>query len=216
MLSQLKSMSTEEACQSLFKHLKERRFLIVFDNVSETDLPGNVKKAFPDDRNGSRLLLTTTAKWMAHEGQPRNLHLALSSLDEDQSWEMLVSNMVFEHNNCPLALEDFGGFEDSLVKKCHGFPLAILLLRSLMSKKEKKAVWSKVEIFLPGSRDDSNWQFFKMMLFSYNDLRDYLKPCLLYFAIFPEDSKVSTRQLFQLWILKVSFMKTLRQLQRCT
>uniref|UniRef100_A0A2N9G066 Uncharacterized protein n=1 Tax=Fagus sylvatica TaxID=28930 RepID=A0A2N9G066_FAGSY len=133
--------------------LKERRFLIVFDNVSETDLPGNVKKAFPDDGNGSRLLLTTTAKWMAHEGQPRNLHLALSSLDEDQSWEMLVSNMVFEHNNCPLALEDFGGFEDSL-----------------------------------------------MMLFSYNDLPDYLKPCLLYFAIFPEDSKVSTRQLFQLWI----------------
>ncbi|GMY19847.1 putative disease resistance RPP13-like protein 2 [Fagus crenata] len=41
------SMSTEEACQSLFKHLKERRFLIVFDNVSETNLPGIVKKAFP-------------------------------------------------------------------------------------------------------------------------------------------------------------------------
>ena len=133
------SMSTEEACQSLFKHLKERRFLIVFDNVSETDLPGNVKKAFPDDGNGSRVLLTTTAKWMAHEGQPRNLHLALSSLDEDQSWEMLVSNMVFEHNNCPLALEDFGGFEDSLVKKCHGFPLAILLLGSLLSKRQKKS-----------------------------------------------------------------------------
>ncbi|GMY19853.1 NB-ARC domain containing protein [Fagus crenata] len=91
---------------------------------------------------------------MAHEGQPRNVHLALSALDKDQSWEKLVS-MVFEHNNCPLALEDFGGFEDSLVKKCHGFPLAILLLGSLLSKKEKKS------------------------------------SC---------DSKVSTRQLFQLWI----------------
>uniref|UniRef100_A0A2N9GIH9 Uncharacterized protein n=1 Tax=Fagus sylvatica TaxID=28930 RepID=A0A2N9GIH9_FAGSY len=43
-------------------------------------------------------------------------------------------------------------------------------------------------------------EILKMMLFSYNDLPDYLKPCLLYFAIFPEDSKVSTRQLFQLWI----------------
>ena len=122
-----------ETIGSIYEHLTGRKFLIVFDNASETYLPGKVKGAFPDDVNGSRLLLTTTAKWMAHEAQP-SLPLALSALNIEQSWEMLV-NMVFEQNNCPVELKDLG---ISLVKKCHGFPLAILLLGSLLSKKGKK------------------------------------------------------------------------------
>lgn len=38
------------------------------------------------------------------------------------------------------------------------------------------------------------------MELSYNDLPDHLKPCFLYFGVFPEDTKVPIKRLIWLWV----------------
>ncbi|XP_031091133.1 late blight resistance protein R1-A-like [Ipomoea triloba] len=50
---------------SLRKHLKEQRYLIVMDDIWSSTAWDSVQRCFPDDNNGSRILLTSRLKEVA-------------------------------------------------------------------------------------------------------------------------------------------------------
>lgn len=52
-------MSEEELAQKLCKSLKGRRYLIVMDDIWDVMAWFDFKTCFPNDNNGSRILLTS-------------------------------------------------------------------------------------------------------------------------------------------------------------
>ena len=88
-----------------------------------------------------------------------------------------------------------------IVKKCRGLPLAIVVLGGLLSRREATfEEWLKV-------LQSAHWQLLQdpaqcidILALSYHDLPYYLKPCFLYFGLFPEDFESSARRLILLWV----------------
>jgi chaperonin cofactor prefoldin len=196
MTRKLEGMSEDQAkeylAQTLFEYLERKRYLVVMDDIWKTEVWNVVKDAFPDNSNGSRILITSRIKEVA-------LHASLTPpyflqfLYKDESWELFCKK-VFRGGECPLELETLGR---QIVEGCRGLPLSIVVLGGVLANKEKTyRTWSKVIA-------DVNWYLTEckdILALSYTHLPRRLKPCFLFFGTYPEDFEIHVRKLIQLWI----------------
>ncbi|RZC47978.1 hypothetical protein C5167_040910 [Papaver somniferum] len=88
----------EVSQQNLYQYLRGKRYLIVLDDIWSIETWDCVKAAFPDDTNGSRILLTTRFKGVAlysdssSDTTHTNIH-ELGVINENESWELFVNKM---------------------------------------------------------------------------------------------------------------------------
>ncbi|KAI3835810.1 hypothetical protein MKX03_013406 [Papaver bracteatum] len=213
LIKHFSSVAEEEiSCSRLYRCLEESKYLIVLDDIWDTDAWDGIKNAFPDKNNGSRVLLTTRHKHVARyagSSFSTNIHDLGVITKFDESWELfLMKTFPSSYNRstgqqfvCPEELENLG---KQMVEKCHGLPLAIVVLGSLLSSKETSDhVWSKVNNSVHWHLNQSEQDSYKclgILALSYNDLPYFLKPCFLYMSMFPEDCEIRATKLFQYWI----------------
>ncbi|XP_059429175.1 putative late blight resistance protein homolog R1A-10 [Corylus avellana] len=169
------------------------------DDVWSNEVWDEVRSAFPNDSNGSRILITSRNKVVALHASLTPPHL-LSFLDKYESWELFKKN-VFRGGICPPEFETLGR---QIAEGCHGLPLSIVVLAGLLANKERSLhIWSKfvghVSSFLITQAEDTIICE-KILSLSYTDLPRYLKPCFLYFGMYPEDHEIPVRQLIHLWV----------------
>ncbi|XP_031092229.1 putative late blight resistance protein homolog R1A-4 isoform X2 [Ipomoea triloba] len=181
---------------SLRKHLKDQRYLIVMDDIWSTTAWDSVQRCFPDDNNGSRILLTSRLREVAEYASSGNSPLNMPFLDADESWNLYCK--VFGKTEF---LPVFKLIGRDIVMKCKGLPLAITLVASLLSKTEAAVekwnnVAENVSRYVIG---DSNDACSKILYLSYNQLPHHLKACFLYFGVFPEDYEIHVKKLVRLW-----------------
>lgn len=112
--------------------LKEKRYLVVLDDVWTTDTWNQINRivtVFPDVNNGSRVMLTTRKIDVAnHIEMPTYVHI-LKLLDSEISWGLFSSKALPTYKR-PL-IENIGEFEKlgrKLSRKCNGLPLALAVL----------------------------------------------------------------------------------------
>ncbi|KAG5093063.1 hypothetical protein JHK82_051841 [Glycine max] len=192
--SEFEELSEAELKKKVAEWLKEKRYLVVLDDIWETQVWDEVKGAFPDDQSGSRILITSRNKEVAHYAGTASPYY-LPILNEDESWE-LFKKKIFGLEECPSDLEPLGR---SIVKTCGGLPLAIVVLAGLVTKKEKsQREWSRMEVSWHLTEDKTG--VMDILKLSYNNLPGRLKPCFLYFGIYPEDYVISARQLIKYWM----------------
>ncbi|KAL8056991.1 hypothetical protein ABFX02_04G154600 [Erythranthe guttata] len=189
--------------QKLHKILWGRRYLIVIDDIWGVEAWDNLNLFFPENNNGSRIVVTTRISNVATQFDSSLFEL--SFLDEDKSWDLFCQK-AFGEAGCPLELEDIG---KEIVKKCKGLPLSItviggLLGRSHMTQKYWKNIAKDLNSFL-NSGEDENCS--SILSLSYTYLPAHLKPCFLYMAIFPEDHKILVSRLTKLWVAE-GFIKS--------
>ncbi|XP_030942920.1 probable disease resistance protein RF9 isoform X2 [Quercus lobata] len=197
----LKDMTEDELKSELLESLKGKRYLLVMDDIWNTEVWNKVRSTFLDNSNGSRILITSRIKEVAvHASSLNNPSIPpyeLPFLKEDESWE-LFSKKVFWGATCPLELETLGRL---MVKSCHGLPLAIVVLGGLLANKEKThQTWSKYIGNVNSYLNEDRSSCMDILALSYNHLPRHLKPCFLYFGIYPEDFEISMRQIIRLWI----------------
>ncbi|KAF3437577.1 hypothetical protein FNV43_RR20333 [Rhamnella rubrinervis] len=96
----------EELKDELYEHLKGKTYLIVLDDIWSTQVWEELRVAFPDESNGSRILITTRERDVARHASPSPPH-DLKLLDEDESWELLRKK-VFRGRECPSDLTELG------------------------------------------------------------------------------------------------------------
>ncbi|EAY85334.1 hypothetical protein OsI_06713 [Oryza sativa Indica Group] len=112
----------------------------------------------------------------------------------------LFFRRVFSSEDCPKHLTEAASV---ILKKCGGLPLAIISIAGLLSNKNPTVeVWTKIKNSISSMVEkDSPVDKMKRILFlSYFDLPQYLKTCLLYLSVFPEDSNIDPRRLIRLWV----------------
>jgi hypothetical protein len=190
--------NVDELKKGLFEYLEQNKYLIVMDDVWTADVWNTVRFAFPDNSNGSRILITSRNREVASHASDTPPY-SLPLLNENDSWE-LFRKRVFRKGICPSELETLGR---ELAKGCKGLPLSIVVFAGLLAKKEKSLrTWSKfvdhVTSFLTHEEDTMMCQ--KILFLSYSDMRRCLKRCFLYFGMYPEDFEIPVRPLIHLWV----------------
>ncbi|CAL5347928.1 unnamed protein product [Camellia sinensis] len=185
-------------------YLSEKRYIIVFDDVWETDFWGSIRHALPKNSDSSRVIITTRSEQVAtfcKETSMDHVH-ELEALSEEKAWELFCKKafqLDFE-GHCPPKLEEVS---HAIVRKCQGLPLAIAAIGGLLSTKNKGiSEWQKFygSMHSELERNPNLTSIRKILLLSFNDLPHYLKSCFLYFGIMPEDYSISYGRLIRLWI----------------
>lgn len=190
-------MKEDELKNQIRVSLEGKKYLIVMDDIWGSEVWDEVRTAFPpNSRSGSRILITSRIKEVAlHAG--RNPPYLLPVFNRDESWELFCKK-VFRGENCPADLETLGR---KLVESCHGLPLSIVVLGGLLAKKEKtQLTWSRLVGHVNSCLTHDTTICKDILALSYTHLPRRLKPCFIYFGMFPEDFEIPVRQLIELWI----------------
>ncbi|KAH0706932.1 hypothetical protein KY289_012008 [Solanum tuberosum] len=207
LLALLASTSEEpddQLADQLQKLLKGKRYLVVIDDIWTTGAWDDIRQCFPDCNNGSRILLTTRNVEMAGYASLGKPPYHMRLMDFDESWSLLYEK-VFAKNSFPPDFEQLG---KQIALKCRGLPLAIIVIAGLLSKTSKTLdEWQSVaENVSSVVSTDLEAQCMRVLALSYYHLPSHLKPCFLYFAIFPEDDLIFVDKLVGLWVVE-GFLK---------
>ncbi|KAL7176943.1 hypothetical protein ACSBR2_030303 [Camellia fascicularis] len=184
------SIDQKSLIDKLREYLKEKRYVVVFDDVWKTDFWEFIRFALPENSKGNRVIITTRNELVA-----ANVH-KLQPLSQEEAWKLFCKKAFRGH--CPPELEEVS---HEIVRKCEGLPLAIVAIDALLSIKQKViSEWQKFSDSLGSELGRNLTSIKKIVLFSYNDLPHYLKSCFLYFGIIPEDYSISRGRLIRWWI----------------
>ncbi|KAK4394648.1 putative late blight resistance proteinR1A-10 [Sesamum angolense] len=186
----------EELAGCLYKSLIGRRYLIVMDDIWDTEIWDAVRRFFPDDCNGSRVLLTTRLTDVALYADSFSLLHKMQFLTEGESWNLLCKK-VFGGKDCPSELEDIG---KAIARNCGGLPLAIVVIGGLLSKESRRQeYWRSLAENLSSIVTKDDEQCLEILGLSYNRLPQRLRACFLYMAVFPEDYEIPVPKFIRLW-----------------
>ncbi|XP_051116825.1 putative late blight resistance protein homolog R1B-16 [Andrographis paniculata] len=195
--------------ERIYKHLIGRRYLVVIDDVWSTKVWDDVKHAFPNVCNGSRILLTSRLSDVAYYAGGSNFIHEMKFLDADASWNLLRMK-VFGQEHCNMELEEIGKI---IAIKCRGLPLAICVIAGILSGVRTLQHWREVARNVGSVLSESGDKHLSDILtLSYNNLSHLLKACFLYIASFPEDFEIDVRRLIRLWVAE-GFLKLVKKFQ---
>ena len=176
------------------------RYLIVIDDVWNVEAWEIIKCALIDKNVGSRVIVTTrkmdVAKFSSMDGELYEL----DPLSEKDSRRLLCKRIFNEDVGIHSDLEEV---TMKILKKCGGIPLAIITIASMLASMPRtKYEWYGVHNSMgSGLETDKTLDKMRNILhLSYSELPFYLKPCLLYLSMFPEDFEIRIDDLVRLWL----------------
>ncbi|XP_057451378.1 putative disease resistance protein At3g14460 [Lotus japonicus] len=198
---------TQQACQindlnslqeKLVEKLKEKKFLIILDDVwiEDYDSWNLLRKPLRYGMRGSKILVTTRSEKVASVVQTVQTY-NLSQLSNECCW------LVFANHAClsPGSGENTTDLEKiglEIVKKCKGLPLAAQSLGGLLGRKRDIKDWNNVlncDIW-----ELSESKIIPSLRISYHYLPPYLKRCFVYCSLYPKDYEFMKSDVIQLWM----------------
>ncbi|MCH91080.1 NBS-containing resistance-like protein, partial [Trifolium medium] len=211
----LQMMDDRTLITQVRQYLESKRYLVFFDDVWQEKISDEIKDALISNNKGSRIIVTTRIMHVAEYFKNSFLvHVhKLQPLPPNKAWE-LFCNRAFRSEpggQCPTELEDLS---IEIVQKCGGLPLAIVAIAGLLSTKLKtKSEWKQVSqnIRMELERNVHLTDLIKILSLSYDNLPYHLKPCLLYFGIYPEDCPISRKRLTGQWMAEGFVMNEVRR-----
>ncbi|EAZ19911.1 hypothetical protein OsJ_35504 [Oryza sativa Japonica Group] len=176
------------------------RYFIVIDDLWDSSAWNVIRCAFPENNHGSRVLTTTRIYSVAISccSNKKEYVYNMSPLGEVDSRRLLFSRIFGTGEACSEVFEEISG---DILKRCGGLPLAIMSISSLLAG-QSKTKWEYVRNSL-GSMFERNptLEDMKHILdFSYRNLPQHLKTCLLYLSIYPEDHTIERNDLVRQWM----------------
>ncbi|PHU03823.1 hypothetical protein BC332_29074 [Capsicum chinense] len=216
----LDEMENEELAEQLYKSLKGRRYLIVMDDVWNTEAWNDVRRCFPNDNNGSRVMVTSRILKVARFISPLNAPHVMRFLTVDESWKLLQEKLCgLDSRLC--CDDEMGWIGKQIAEKCKGLPLAIVMVAGILSKVSATASrWRYVAKSIHSSfvKQEYSRQCLDILALSYKHLPHHLKACFLYMGAFPEDVEIPVWRLIRLWtaegFIKLESPKTLEWIAR--
>ncbi|PHT73943.1 hypothetical protein T459_21220 [Capsicum annuum] len=192
-----KNSTTEQLAERVYQSLKGRKYLIVLDDMWSIQAWQQVRRPFPDDHNGSRILLTTRLVDVASCASSGNSLHQMRFLSMEESWTLL-RDKVFGNSSYPPELEKIGRY---IAHRCQGLPLAVVAIGGLLSAMSKETgSWKTVAEKVGSLVTSDTMDCLSILSLSYNHLPQYLKPCFLYMGVFSKNREIPVWKLIRLWI----------------
>ncbi|PHU02066.1 hypothetical protein BC332_27317 [Capsicum chinense] len=188
-------VNVDDPDDMLRKELFGKRYLIVLDDIWESESWDDLTRCFPREENRSRIMVTTRNAELARYIRLYSEPYLLPFLRDEESWELLQKK-VFRGESCPLELRSVGPL---VAKQCKGLPFLIIMIAGILSRKKREAsLWLEVAYDI-GSYTLEEGSM-KMIQSSYDLLPDYLKPYILYMGLFPKGYEIPVSDLLKWWI----------------
>ncbi|KAM3691139.1 hypothetical protein ACJW31_09G172800 [Castanea mollissima] len=193
------NLSIDQLQMCLREHIKDKKFLLVLDDVSNEDHIKwiELRNLLLGGCNGSKIIVTTRNSSVATIMSTAESY-NLDGLSQKDCLSLFV-NLAFkegEEEQYPNLLE----IGKEIVKKCRGVPLAVNTLACLLYSKVDENAWISI-------RDNEIWhlnqkesEILPALKLSYNQLPFHLKPCFAYCSIFPKDFVFNNLLLIQFWM----------------
>ncbi|GER53192.1 disease resistance protein RGH2 [Striga asiatica] len=197
--------NVNELSQQLHLSLFSGKYLVVVDDMWDEGVWDRVRQYLPDERNGSRIILTTRLKNIAEYANKTGFRHEMQPLSDDNSWVLLSLKAFgggpgFDH------LESRGR---AIAKNCGGLPLLLIVIGGLLFQEKKtEEYWESIkeDTYAAASKGDQKTSYSEILLLSYNHLPRRLKGCFLYMGAFPEDSEILVSKIVRLWVAE-EFLK---------
>ncbi|KAG4377307.1 hypothetical protein AAZX31_18G078800 [Glycine max] len=195
----------ESLIEEVRNRLRNKRYVVLFDDVWNETFWDHIESAVIDNKNGSRILITTRDEKVAgycRKSSFVEVHKLEKPLTEEESLKLFCKKAFQNSSNgdCPEELKDISL---QIVRKCKGLPLAIVVIGGLLSQKDENAPeWGQFsrDLSLDLERNSELNSITKILGLSYDDLPINLRSCLLYFGMYPEDYEVQSDRLIRQWI----------------
>ncbi|XP_027060841.1 putative late blight resistance protein homolog R1A-3 [Coffea arabica] len=201
-------MGEEDLALQVKRRLLKNRYLIVLDDVWDIDAWNGLEASFPDDGNGSRVILTSRLRGVAPQDKLDHEPYSLRQLTPNESWDLLKGKLYPGQDLAPPELCEI---RQQVVEMCQGLPLTVVILAGILSRMDRYG-WKEAVEGLSSRNVSSTEQCTATLELSYKHLPDTLKACFLYFGAFPEDHEHNTKRLISLWVAEGLVQKT--QLKR--
>nr|ADB85626.1 rpi-vnt1-like protein [Solanum medians] len=182
--------------------LKIKRYVILLDDIWDVEIWDDLKLVLPecDSKIGSRIIITSRNSNVGrYIGGDFSIHV-LQPLDSENSFELFTKKIfTFDNNNnWANASPDLVDIGRSIVGRCGGIPLAIVVTAGMLRARERtERAWNRVLDSMGHKVQDG---CAKVLALSYNDLSIALRPCFLYFGLYPEDHEIRAFDLTNMWI----------------
>ncbi|XP_009775465.1 disease resistance protein RGA2-like [Nicotiana tabacum] len=193
------NFNVEQVHASLQDALRERRFLLIIDDVWSRDRSKwlELRSLLMVGARGSKVVVTTRSDYIALMMESVVTY-SLKELPHEDCFSLFLK-WAFR-NGQERHFPNLTKIGEDIVKKCKGVPLAVKTLGSMLYATTDEREWLKV-------RDDEIWQLkqenddiLPALRLSYNQLPYYLKQCFAYCSIFPKGQEIASIMLIQLWL----------------
>ncbi|KDO59240.1 hypothetical protein CISIN_1g0027801mg, partial [Citrus sinensis] len=201
---EIHDMEEMELITALRDHLKDKSYMVVFDDVWKIDFWGDVEHALLDNKKCSRIIVTTrhmnVAKYCKSSS---SVHVhELETLPPNEARKLFCRKVLGPSSGgcCPSELKELS---QDILAKCGGLPLAIVAVGGLLSSKNRVvSEWKKLFDRLGSilGSDPHLKDCNRVLSEGYYALPHHLKSCLLSFGLFQESCKVNCARLIRLWI----------------
>ncbi|KAM3197442.1 hypothetical protein ACQJBY_072854 [Aegilops geniculata] len=193
--SNAQTLDEKQLIVELQELLENKRYFIVIDDIWDVEAWEIISCAFKDSNCGSKIITTTRSFEVARKSGEA---YQLRPLSPGNSEKLLYMRLYGGRSKCPF--DHPVEISEKIIQRCGGVPLAILTIASLLDGKVRED-WSKVydSIGFGHGKNQVVDNTRKILLFSYYDLPYYLRPCLLYLSIYPEDYTIKKETLIWKW-----------------
>ncbi|KAK8664185.1 hypothetical protein V6N13_083984 [Hibiscus sabdariffa] len=195
--------TAEEKAMDIFRVLREKKFVLLMDDIWErVDL---LKVGIPltTSENGSKIIFTTRSIDVC--GQMKaHTKIEVQCLTKEMAWDLFeehVGNDILDgHPNIrELAHE--------VAKECGGLPLALITIARAMACKRTPEEWEYAILVMKRSANfvfpNMGEEVYPLLKFSFDCLpNDTVRCCLLYCCLFTEDYQIPKEILLDSWIVE--------------
>uniref|UniRef100_A0A0E0MGD1 NB-ARC domain-containing protein n=1 Tax=Oryza punctata TaxID=4537 RepID=A0A0E0MGD1_ORYPU len=197
----IEDMKTEGLQDELKAFLRDRKYLVILDDVWAPEAIGNLFGALVSNLKGSRVLVTTRINGVTHLAFP-DKRIMLEPLSQNESWELFCKTAFPREKKleCPTEVTQLAY---QIASKCKGVPLATVSVGRLL------LVRDKTEEEFRRIHNQLDWELINnpsmehvrnILYLSYIYLPTQLKSCFLYCSLFPDDYLFTRKKLVRWWI----------------
>ncbi|GJN00863.1 hypothetical protein PR202_ga18084 [Eleusine coracana subsp. coracana] len=199
-----KGWEVASLAEKLRQYLQGKRYIMILDDIWTISGWESIRCALPDNKMGSRVIVTTRNEDVAKIccSRPQDWIYKIQRLSDATSRELFFKRIFGSGDNLPN--DELEEVSSCILKKCGGLPLAIMSIGSLLASKANrtKQEWQKVcdnlgsELVTNPTLEGTK----QVLTLSYDDLPYHLKACFLYLSIFPENYVIKRGPLVRRWI----------------
>nr|CAD1839376.1 unnamed protein product [Ananas comosus var. bracteatus] len=201
-LKQDSSITTSHT-SAIFNFLKNKKFLLLLDDLWEPiDLAG-VGIPQPNGARNQKIVLTTRFEEVCGN-MGVHTKIKLECLEPDNAWELFKNSVSEDTVNSDARIQSLAR---KVCRRCSGLPLALISVGRSMSTKRTLQEWENAIASLENTRLSGNscmkgvHPVLSTLRFSYDSLEDeQMKRCFLTCALWPEGYSIWKVELVDFWM----------------
>lgn len=196
--SDIGRMDNSELAYQIQQHLKDKRYIILLDDIWDTQAWRIIKGALPDDNCGSKLIATTRLNDVAKACCPghHDWIYELKPLTYLNSKKLFLKGVWGSESICP---DTFAEISHEILKMCGGVPLALVSVSTLLAKKVLIGKEYQNNI-IDSLRSDIPKKLTDSIFLSCSGPPYALEACSMYLSIIPVEHKIERRSFVRKWI----------------